>query len=137
VPLPALPAVPAADDASRFCVFICEVEGELGVVAAPEVEGDVVVPVDPVVPVVAPVEGCDEPVVPPEVLPVVPCPYAVPTASAMASVSADNAAREVFMRSLLVLVNGPVAGLLLLQHARQSSRCSPPERARTHDVDMR
>jgi hypothetical protein len=115
-------------------VFICEVEGEPGVVAAPEVEGDVVEPVEPVV---APVEGCDEPVVPPEVLPVVPCAYAVPTASAIASVSADNAAREVFMRSLLVLVNGPVAGLLFLQHARQLARCSRPERATTRDVDMR
>lgn len=121
--LPAVPDAPAADpfgeDAPRFGVFICEVEGEPLVVAEPpEVAGEVAVPVDPALPVVPVAPVVDGEPVAPDVLPVVPWACAVPTASAMASVSADNAAREVFMRSLLMLVSGSKAGTVLLQHVR-------------------
>jgi hypothetical protein len=100
------PGAPVVDEASRFGVFICEVDGD--VADPPVVAGDVAVPVAPVAPVL---DG--EPVVPE-----VPWAYALPTASEIASVSADNAAREVFMRSLLMLVDGSMAGFLFLQHAR-------------------
>jgi hypothetical protein len=87
------PGAPVVDEASRFGVFICEVDGD--VADPPVVAGDVAVPADPVVPVAPVLDG--EPVVPE-----VPWAYALPTASELASVSADNAAREVFMRSLLM-----------------------------------
>ena len=60
-------------------------------------------PVDPPEPVVAPAPlppvapDCDDVPLPDVPLPEVPCAYAVPTASATAKVSADNATLEFFM----------------------------------------